>query len=311
MSDSPSPFRHGQVVYDRRGREARYLGPSPNGAFHLVAPGYEAYDPNPDVGSYTDYQGLEEWPEVCHEPPVPKLNAEVAALNAQIEELRKAVRVVMDERAALDRQTVERKARLTQHEQLAQLDDYLAGKITHFVVLSRGYSAGKLTDVAVEPFKDAMEQERQPWTRNGVLKLLSLHGDAKGDLTWRINHYSDGSGSWTEVIPCTSLEQAQQIARRLYEEKLAAWRAEQISPPAKAVDSQAWSSYQLVKHAKDRGYPVPADALAHLEADMMAEAQESVQKARNALRRAEADLFARQMGQAIDSPATPRPPSAA
>lgn len=299
----------GTIVYNRLGHEARYVAPIGE-RNHIVRPGRSYYNPDPDVGEETHYEGVEEWPEVYLRPPVAKLNEEVAALSAQIEDLRKAVRVVMDERAVLDRQMAERKDRIKQHSQLAQLDDYLAGKITHFVLLSRGYNTDRLHDVAVEPFKEAMEQEKQAWTRKGALKLLSLHGDSKGDLTWRINRYSDDSGSWTEVIPCMSLEQAEQIARSLYEEKLAAWRAEQINPPTKAVDSQAWSSFQLVKHAQDRGYPVPADAAAHLEADRLAEAREDVAKARNALKKAEADLFARQMGQAIDSHETPRPKSA-
>ena len=76
-------------------------------------------------------------------------------------------------------------AAIGQLEQLAQLFDFLAGRITHFVVVNHGYNEGYTRSISIETFKDAMTVDDN-WPR-GQLKLLSLCGDSKGDLAWRIN----------------------------------------------------------------------------------------------------------------------------
>lgn len=46
------------------------------------------------------------------------------------------------------------------------------------------------------------------------MKLLTLYGRRDGGLEWRLNKYRDGSGSDTTVIPCQSIEEAREVARR-------------------------------------------------------------------------------------------------
>lgn len=56
------------------------------------------------------------------------------------------------------------------------------------------------------------------------LKLLSVFGKSNGDLEYRVNHYSDGSGGWTKYIPCASYEAALEAVRGIALEKIEADR---------------------------------------------------------------------------------------
>ena len=49
------------------------------------------------------------------------------------------------------------------------------------------------------------------------LRLISLFGEwnKRLSLSWRVNTYQDGSGSHTSIIPCKSLEEAIETARRI------------------------------------------------------------------------------------------------
>ena len=282
-------MKAGQIVYNRQGHEAKYVARLSTGS-HIVRPGQTCYSPDPDQGEYTVYQGVAEWPEVFLKPPVEKLNAEVAALNAKIEDLRKSVQVVMAERAALDRQMEERKARIARHEQLAQLDAFITGQITHFVEIKRSYGTEEyVRSISIKTFEDAMTEEG-PYC-SGV-RLLSLFGGSKGDLTWRINRYCDGSGQWTDVVPCTSLEEAQAKARALYDANVEVWRTD---PGSK----NRWGAEIVIEHAKRLGYPIPQDALDTAVAQRREIAAKAIEAARKALLKAEGNLQALQRGEPV------------
>jgi len=45
------------------------------------------------------------------------------------------------------------------------------------------------------------------------MKLLSLFGDSKGDLSFRLHQYRDGSGNYEEVIPCHSMDEAKELIK--------------------------------------------------------------------------------------------------
>lgn len=48
------------------------------------------------------------------------------------------------------------------------------------------------------------------------LKLVTLFGDTKGNLEFRINQYMDGSGSYCECYPCLSREEADQTVQLIF-----------------------------------------------------------------------------------------------
>lgn len=97
--------------------------------------------------------------------------------------LAKAIRVVPEEKLLADIP-----------EELKDLKNFISGKITHYVVL--GYDP-KIFEIG------DMSCDHEPTKK----RLLCLYGDSKGDLTWNLNRYSDGSGWDTEIWPVCSFEE--------------------------------------------------------------------------------------------------------
>jgi len=78
---------------------------------------------------------------------------------------------------------------------------FLNDEITHIVKFNYG-------DYEILPFKKSLLSGEK---REENLKLISLFGSSEGNLDWRLNYYRDGSGGWDTIIPCSSLEEAQQV----------------------------------------------------------------------------------------------------
>lgn len=144
--------------------------------------------------------------------------------NQQIEDLDTKIRAKRDELAGL--QTAvrvtegEMRSRMTlikRHKGLERLEDFLEGRITHFVF--HEYGAPKILE-----FKEAIEtKDEDRYAKVPLMKLLTLFGKANGELNWRMDSYSDGSGgSRYAAYPCCSIEEAhakvKEILESLYEE---------------------------------------------------------------------------------------------
>lgn len=143
--------------------------------------------------------------------------APTEAIDARIRALLEREKTLLDIIAALHTQHVtaqrDAEARLSyakQFEALALIEDFLRGRITHFVICD--YSR-----VLVKSREEALDtrDDYDRWSKE--LKLLTLFGKTNGSLQWRLNRYSDGSGSGTDVFPCTSLEAAQAKAAEIIE----------------------------------------------------------------------------------------------
>jgi hypothetical protein len=190
-------YRVGQRVYTADGHMGDFLTRIENGPF-IIRPVFESagYDGEP---SDCYVEGLMEVTAVFANPPVARLDRQIAALNVEIAAKRAELAAVANEAREFERAHVDRHKRVAQHEQLALLDDYIAGKITHVVMMN---SLG----VEIKSFEEACVCADR---YNRGTKLLTLFGDSKGDLAWHLNTYSDGSGSSQEVTLCQSIEEAQ------------------------------------------------------------------------------------------------------
>jgi len=135
--------------------------------------------------------------QIFDRQPKAVYDKDVKALQQKIKDLHTELGTIRKEVSGFEKDEKSRLRRLKRHESLKLLEDYLDGKITHYVTL--GY----------RPEIVKFEDEKDSYDHSG-LKLLSLFGNSKGDLTWRLNDYNDGSGSWKSVFPCTSYEGAQQ-----------------------------------------------------------------------------------------------------
>lgn len=85
------------------------------------------------------------------------------------------------------------------------LVDLISGNLSH-IVIDSGY--GK---IRVLEFTEAIT--RTEYGRFDSLKLLSVYGNTKGELDYRLNRYCDGSGSDDRVFPCNSKEMAAEVVK--------------------------------------------------------------------------------------------------
>jgi hypothetical protein len=189
--------------------------------------------------------------KVYDKPPVEAIQADVAKLEARQCTLRENIRTL----EAHERDTKRRVEALKVYDQLARVEDFLAGKITHYVI----YDAYSGMDAAI-PRISTPEQEICGNNDRGQLKLLSLYGTKERSMEWKLNRYSDGSGEGKLCIPCLSLEEAQQKARQILATSIRNYKVPDRYNCQHGLD--------LMAAAKTLGVPLPdgfAEALRQCE----------------------------------------------
>lgn len=200
-------FEAGQAVYARDGRQAEYVAVAV-GAGHVVRLGTVALYGDEERTYFDQVAVLD---EVFAEAPTALVAAEVAELTVKANALSEQV---SEFRVELERREAESNAMLARcaaREKLRDLDNYLAGRMTHFVMVNG--SRVRILERG-EALADGDGWDTK-WSQSQ--KLLCLFGDTKGDIAWKINQYKDGSGSWSECYPACSIEEATATAARLLE----------------------------------------------------------------------------------------------
>lgn len=224
----------GQTVYDLQGHRGEYVAPLGDAFLvrpWVTIPSWDGED------MYSEPGGIEVWPQVFLAPPVAILEEEIVRLQGEIEAKRRELAEATDEVAGFFRDEKSRQERIKRHADLARLDDFISGKISH--VVKSHYGA-----ITIHEFKEVVEQNDR-YDRDG-LKLLTLFGKPGNGLQWKVNHYSDGSGQDTDVFPCQSAEEARSIAASLLAREFGS-------------DSAYWLR-QAIKSADALEIPVPAEA---------------------------------------------------
>jgi hypothetical protein len=209
----PSP---GDEVYLENGDIAQYIAPLDGR--HVVRVMWESTPSDEEPGE-PQYGEPIMVPRVFEEAPVAQKNERIAKLDREISEKSQQLRTLQGELSrseALGRARIEA---LKKHDGLQRLEDFLEGRITHFVLCDGAHDA----PVILDPLAALGSKDEGRYSNVKPLKLLTLYGKTKGDLQWRISQYSDGSGhSGYRCIPCCSLEEAQAAARvefqRIFEE---------------------------------------------------------------------------------------------
>lgn len=261
--NSTTSFNKGDTVYNIHGQQGAYI--ASYGGSHLVAPEYEQEDGEPHWGQ------PEEWREIFLTPPTVKLEAKVDELDKLITEKRAELKRINAELDQSGRRYQEQLKKLKQHQALQHIEDYINGKFTYF--LDVGYGV-KLVAKA-----DALKKVDY----DHDMKLLTLFGRTNGDLQWRINRYSDGSGSNTDVYPCETEEEAIAIVRKLYAEAVEEWRAQEKKHYGRALEWARTVSWNWID--------VPQDVHDYMKAALVESRTNAVEKARQALADAEAQLL--------------------
>jgi hypothetical protein len=202
MVHKEQKFKAGSEVFSEDGQAAEYVARIPEG--HVVRPMVEAYYGDEE---YTHAGDPVTWRAVFKQPPVAKYSEELKALHVEIAAARKALNESREVERAEERQ---RAAKFKKTGILKGIEDFIDGKITHYVDHESPYSPPSIIAVA-----DAISGGDNSRYRQS-LRLLTLGGDLRdGKLTWILNQYSDGSGnSGRNVTPCKTLEEAEAIVKK-------------------------------------------------------------------------------------------------
>ena len=203
--------------------------------------------------------------------PASGLTARIARLREEEAALEQRVGSLLDQAAVSSRALAEVKRLSKMAPALENLAAFLDGKITHFAVDLYG-------SIMVQERTQALEETEQ--YRHGQQRLLTLFGDTKGNLTWNLNHYSDGSGHKYTAVPCTSEDEALKVACGLCNHQIAEARK----------DGLHWRLEDIEKSCKRLGMVFPADLDAKLRESRKAHAEQKVAEAEKLLAVARAEL---------------------
>lgn len=265
-----SDFKSGDTVFDIHGREASYLALGADG--HVVRTVYEH-----DHYDEPRYGGPEIWREIYRTPPTAKLHGEIAALQNRLAIERADLDAIRKMRRDEDTEYAQRVSSRKQFAQLQKLDDYIAGKITHFVV-AQDYSEA----LTIEPFESFIKSDEDRYERK--LRLLSLYGDSKGNLAWHVDRYSDGSSSSNHGFywPATSYEEALQKAHE--------WLCGRYEEVRKAEPGRRGRALTYAAGAEKLGLAVPEDIAAWVAAMKATQRESNLKSARAELEKAKQKL---------------------
>lgn len=172
---------------------------------------YSHEDWEDDLHPYRD-SGVFIVPEVYETAPTAVYDSRVLELRATIERLENQESELRERISEIETTERTRFARFERYKALRQLEDFIAGRITHYVEVPT-WGVPRVVE---------FEQTKNPdgsYQTHDAYRLLTLFGRTNGDLAWKLNRYTDGSGSNTDVIPCTSLDDAQKVAREQIAER--------------------------------------------------------------------------------------------
>lgn len=190
------------------------------------------------------FEGLKVVTKVFDAPPREKLDATIRQLLEQEKSLRDSIADLRLQKATMESDHRKRLDYLKQFDQLRLVEDFIEGRLTHFVI------DGPYEDcIAIQTKNEALQtDDGSRWERE--TRVLALFGSPKRTLEWKLSHYSDGSGHYSSVYPFTSLEAAQAKASELIAAKWARHRAK---------TGYMHGFDRTVESAKKLGFEVPPD----------------------------------------------------
>lgn len=203
-------FKKGQKVFSRRGEEAEFIGEVDGTLF--VYPMLLAM--SPEGNDYLEQGPVAEWSEAFPSPPVKKLNEEVTELEAKRAEIQQEIRTLNKEKALAEYDAKMVIEGLKKYDGLQLIEDYLSGKITHYVIKTyRGVQIDTMNLVKADSRNDA------DWQRN--TRLFMLFGTTDKKVKWELNEYNTYYDK-DEVWPFTSLEGAKDKLKEVVLQELEA-----------------------------------------------------------------------------------------
>jgi len=167
-------------------------------------------------------------------------------------------------------------AKNSDDSQLDLLRAFLAGEITHYVVLSYAPKIITADDTGIFQVDNHYGE-----TRLEAMKLMTVFGSSDGKLDYRINTYRDGSGSSETILPCRSYAEALGHLQTYCDDQIAQYKANES--PNRSFDFDKW--------LKIEGIVIPDEVIRMNKADSAKRLAEKIAKARAALEKEEAELL--------------------
>lgn len=191
------------------------------------------------------YEGLKVVSKVFDKAPREKIDVTIRELLELERSLRDSVADLRMQKSNMESEHRKRVEYLKQFEQLRLVEDFLVGRLTHFVV-KRDYQESATVETR-EQALTIKDDEYRSYKKE--LRVLALFGSPDRSLEWKLSHYSDGSGSHSTVYPCTSLEQAQSKAREILTAALAKYKVPERN--------NCQTGLNLLAASKALGVPLP------------------------------------------------------
>lgn len=168
--------------------------------------------------------------ELFDKPPIKKYEQSILLLKNDLEKLNEIYENKIKELDSIKKEIEEYKKIYDQYAELKYLNMFIEGKLKYYVVEDS-------SDIYISKFEHEVSYYNK-------LKLLTLFGTTDGDLQWRLSRYSDGSGSYNNVYPFCSYEEAFEKTRELIIKKLDFYFNK------KTDDFSIWSFKRLLESAK-------------------------------------------------------------
>jgi hypothetical protein len=197
----------GQEVYTEEGARAIYVGAiDGRHAIQRILWDGEEECPSSDV-IVVDRVFMDE-PVACYGSQIQSAQDRLRCLRNQIAEANQQLYEIQKKEQAVRKEA-------DRYPEIATALDFIEGHITHALVEQYGGDA-------IMPIQDVLKYLDDNKREKG-LKLLCLFGNPN-KLQWAVNHYSDGSGCWTKIVPFKTAEEAEEGLRRSVEERVEQWR---------------------------------------------------------------------------------------
>lgn len=202
-------------MYLSDGTEVVVIEKTEKGSY-LVEPYYTYIDLLGEEVGVSRSGRLEIVNEVFESPPVRKVDESITHKTKILQEIEKSIIEKRKELKDLEKSTEDKLNKFKKHKALKNLEDFIEGNIKYLCIVRTCY--GFSFDI-----QEYIGSEHNPlydFRTQGDLKLLTLFGKSNGDLQWKINQYTDGSGVYHEVFLCKSKEEAVETVKVIIEEKL-------------------------------------------------------------------------------------------
>lgn len=138
-------------------------------------------------------------------PTAPKVKT-IEELKAGIAKYREEKEKLRNEVGCLKTELAETRKSIENHPELKRFVAFTEGRIKWVVI--NHYNGWTL-----QTFEQAMTLPKDDQYGRETLKLASAFGKSNGDVEYRINRYADGSGSWRNVWPFETEQEAKDFVR--------------------------------------------------------------------------------------------------